>query len=1352
MLPLIRRILSPCLLSLRIRRRGWMALVAAGGFASGGFAADSPPPCRPLPEGVVAWYPGEDIGNVLDLGVGTPIGNVQFVPGYRGLAFSFDGLNDAVSVPGSTDLNVQDLTVECWMRRGDTLRVGNESAAVLMSGNAGGWVFGISVEGSLFLGKLGVINSVGRPVIVDNRWHHVAVTRGGAQVRFYVDGVPAGEPTLNESFEPSLTYGIGGLSQPFNAITYGFLGLIDDMTVYRRVLTSVEIAAQASDAASARCLEDLQIHGVRVPTRVLQGQEFSVEAEVHNRSVRTAAAVKVRIETAAGTDLLGIDVSQGSLLGNQVALLGDLTSGSTARVIVRWRASADVTGWITNRLILDPNPVDQVAINNELMVVPLVTGSCIPVLSSTAAWWPAEGNARDAISGVVGGVAPTVQYVAGRIGSAFAFRQNMDVVTVPLKNIPRSQEFTVEGWIRRSSAEAVSPTPNHSFFLGGPEGSMGFGLVPDGRLYLHKIPVDSAFSTRPILDTRWHHVAVTRSGADTRFYIDGVLSGVTAYTSVFVPGREVTIGGLGSAFGNNSYTFLGDIDELVVHSRSLSAEEMAVLSDPASPGRCVRDLNLVASGIPGTVATDDAFNLEFLAQQLGSLTSGESRFILVLPPGVEFISVSSGQGVATETAGVVRCDLGSLGPGASVPITIRIRVRSPRILSFEARLQSPDPDLTDINNAALFRVSVVDFQLSMDAVQVDEGPEGTNATVRFEVRLNPVRTEPLTLAYTTESGTAVAGRDFVGTSGTLVIPVGVAQTSIGVSILGDNSHENTEEFQFTVTTVSPGPLRSVSAAGMIRNDDLPPVLRVLPGRWLESGPGMHRESFVAELIGPTELPAIFRWTTSAVEARENVDFLPASGAGEFLPGETRIELPFDIIGDNVFEGDETLLLRLSGFSGCRPAAEAVRGIIVDDDPPANVPARFTVETGGSPLEPGRPFSVTLTALNAAGEVLTGFDGAVSIVARGGSGVPSRVVISEVAVANPNDGGFVELVNVGTDDVDVSGWRILLFEPSTWPDPVVVVTIPDALKLARGQSLLLHQHGRSYEGAINVAPTGAYFNWFERLDTDLFGTPLIGVLVQDSGGATEDSFLAGRADPSFMVSGAGVSEVRWQGPAVPVSTDRPYFFQRVGHTNSRSAADWVAPRSVSPGLATSDLALPFADAVPVLVSPDSARGFTQGRWMGVLVFPDPVLRTALYIDDGNGHTGRSAFLTTVSDLDKDGIPDAWEIETGLSFRDPADALRDLDGDGFTALEEWVAGTDPRIRSSALHLRIQRGRIEWSPVAGRRYRLEQRDRLSEGQWALRKVWDPASDDMISEDLGTDPASEQLFRVVVEQIPPG
>jgi hypothetical protein len=46
-----------------------------------------------------------------------------------------------------------------------------------------------------------------------------------------------------------------------------------------------------------------------------------------------------------------------------------------------------------------------------------------------------------------------------------------------------------------------------------------------------------------------------------------------------------------------------------------------------------------------------------------------------------------------------------------------------------------------------------------------------------------------------------------------------------------------------------------------------------------------------------------------------------------------------------------------------------------------------------------------------------------------------------------------------------------------------------------------------------------------------------------------------------------------------------------------------------------------------------------------------------------------------DTDKDGMPDAWETKHGLNPNDPADASKDLNGDGYSNIEKYINGIDP-----------------------------------------------------------------------------
>lgn len=51
-------------------------------------------------------------------------------------------------------------------------------------------------------------------------------------------------------------------------------------------------------------------------------------------------------------------------------------------------------------------------------------------------------------------------------------------------------------------------------------------------------------------------------------------------------------------------------------------------------------------------------------------------------------------------------------------------------------------------------------------------------------------------------------------------------------------------------------------------------------------------------------------------------------------------------------------------------------------------------------------------------------------------------------------------------------------------------------------------------------------------------------------------------------------------------------------------------------------------------------------------------------------------TPYIDSDGDGIPDEWEKKYGLDPNDPSDAVKDMNGDGYTNIEKYINGIDPK----------------------------------------------------------------------------
>lgn len=53
-------------------------------------------------------------------------------------------------------------------------------------------------------------------------------------------------------------------------------------------------------------------------------------------------------------------------------------------------------------------------------------------------------------------------------------------------------------------------------------------------------------------------------------------------------------------------------------------------------------------------------------------------------------------------------------------------------------------------------------------------------------------------------------------------------------------------------------------------------------------------------------------------------------------------------------------------------------------------------------------------------------------------------------------------------------------------------------------------------------------------------------------------------------------------------------------------------------------------------------------------------------------------TPYIDSDNDGMPDSWENKYGLNPNDPSDALLDMNGDGYTNIEKYINGINPKTK--------------------------------------------------------------------------
>ena len=88
-------------------------------------------------------------------------------------------------------------------------------------------------------------------IIPDTDWHHVAVTKNGGTVTFYLDGVGA---TVPGSYDPGFSFTTNlsiGIRQ--DTLQNAFPGLIDEVGFHNRALSAVEILAIYNAGSAGQC-------------------------------------------------------------------------------------------------------------------------------------------------------------------------------------------------------------------------------------------------------------------------------------------------------------------------------------------------------------------------------------------------------------------------------------------------------------------------------------------------------------------------------------------------------------------------------------------------------------------------------------------------------------------------------------------------------------------------------------------------------------------------------------------------------------------------------------------------------------------------------------------------------------------------------------------------------------------------------------------------------------------------------------------------------------------------------------------------------------------------------------------
>ncbi|HEX2832628.1 MAG TPA: Calx-beta domain-containing protein [Thermoanaerobaculia bacterium] len=249
---------------------------------------------------------------------------------------------------------------------------------------------------------------------------------------------------------------------------------------------------------------------------------------------------------------------------------------------------------------------------------------------------------------------------------------------------------------------------------------------------------------------------------------------------------------------------------------------------------------------------------------------------------------------------------------------------------------------------------------------VVEGNGGT-ATLMFDVTLSSATTTTVTVDYASAGGTAASGSDFGAVAGTLVFSPGSTTRTISIAVVGDVAVEGNEALTVQLANATSATLLDAQGTGTIVDDDVAavvPSVSINDTNLTEGNSGTANMTFTVTLSAATTNSVTVGYTTADGTAIAGSDYASHSGSLVFAPGVTSQSIVVAVAGDTNVEGNETLLVNLSGATNATLFDAQALGTIVDDDTAPVVPAisiSNASETEGDSGSRAAMFTVMLDA-------------------------------------------------------------------------------------------------------------------------------------------------------------------------------------------------------------------------------------------------------------------------------------------------------------------------------------------------------------------------------------------------------
>lgn len=219
--------------------------------------------------------------------------------------------------------------------------------------------------------------------------------------------------------------------------------------------------------------------------------------------------------------------------------------------------------------------------------------------------------------------------------------------------------------------------------------------------------------------------------------------------------------------------------------------------------------------------------------------------------------------------------------------------------------------------------------ISVQGTTVVEGNSGTTQAT-FVVALSAASSQSVSCSFATANNTAIAGSDYVATTGALTFTPGQTQQSVVVLVNGDTVDEAQEEFFLDISNVQNATVSSSRGNGFIIDDD-GPTISINDIKLTEGNSGLKAATFTLTLSGASVEAIAVRAITAAGTATAATDYNSSNVVVVFQPGTVTRTVDVSVIGDTNLEPNETFSLNLSEPFGTTIADGTGECTILDDD-------------------------------------------------------------------------------------------------------------------------------------------------------------------------------------------------------------------------------------------------------------------------------------------------------------------------------------------------------------------------------------------------------------------------------------